>query len=83
MQRDNDYTVSVGQDHVTVTKRNQRPRVAKILDREFHSEAGLQVIFLDRLVCPPGGMHLNPEWSVSGCISSILLGPDDTAAMSA
>ena len=75
MQRDHNYTVSVGLDHVTVTKNNQRPRVAKILARDTHPATGLQVLFLDRLVCPPGGMHLNPEWSASGCISTILTGP--------
>jgi hypothetical protein len=79
VQRDNNYTVSVGLDHVTVTKNNQRPRVARILARDPHPEAGLQVLFLDRLVCPPGGLPLNPEWSASGCISTILTGPADTA----
>lgn len=75
MPRDNNYVVSVGHDHVTVTKKYNRALVAKILEREIRPEQGLQVLYLDRLVCPTGDIDLNEHWSATGCVSSILTGP--------
>lgn len=69
--RDDSYTVTVGQSEVTLRKRGQSTlRSAHILGED--QQAGKRIIYLDRLLLPPGNVDLGDGWSASGCVSSIL-----------
>jgi len=68
------YSVTVGQGQATIRKRGESQlRTGQILGREVQD--GLQVIYLDRLLLPPGETELRDGWTATGCISTILTGP--------
>lgn len=74
MQPDRTYTVTVGAQSVTLRRKGESSlRVANILGREVQD--GQELIYLDRLVVPPGDISLGNEWSASGCVSTILMRP--------
>lgn len=71
MLPDRTYTVTVGADCVTLRKKGESTlRVGQILGREVHD--GHELVYVDRLLVPPGDITLNGDWSASGCVSTIL-----------
>lgn len=70
-QRDDGYTVTIGQSDVSLRKRGQsNVRCARILGDEMHD--GIRTLYLDRLLLPAGNVNLGEGWSASGCVSTIL-----------
>ena len=71
------YSVTVGQTQVTVRKRGESAlRVGTILGTEVQD--GRQVIYVDRMLVPPGHVAMRDGWAAKGCISTILIGPEPT-----
>lgn len=68
----NEYSIEIGAECATVRRRGTTAtRVGVILGQEIGD--GVELIYLDRLVLPPGDIQIDDNWSARGCISTILV----------